>query len=504
MGFTKHSHSPFRRYSKQLLAILYHLGTTSLTHVRYLSNTIEAKGFKAAVATENVICTNVGLDILEKGGSAADSAIAATICLGTVNFYASGIGGGGFLVMRDRSGESTYINFREEAPAASYQNMFKDDPMKAQEGGMSIGVPGELRGLELAYQRSGKLPWKTLIEPSIKLAEQGWAINKVFASKIASNEKYILADPTLSSVLATNGVILKENEWITRPTFAKTLTVLANEGVEPFYTGWIAEELVKTIRARGGIMTMEDMKSYVAKEESPIMGTFRGYDIMTAPPPASGSVFIAILNILENFPPLDLKNPTDMHRLVEAFKHGFAVRGYLGDPIDMHVSVLTETGESVALTSTVNLIFGSKVMDPTTGIMLNDQMDDFSIPGVSNAFGLAPSPYNFVQPRKRPLSSSVPTIIQKDGSVVAVLGASGGSHISTSTLQVLVRMLDMNMDADDAVSSPRIHHQLLPNKVDYKSSPTWYGSCVSAIKRDTNGLMDPAGDDRKMGKGLAF
>ncbi|KAI8896724.1 gamma-glutamyltranspeptidase, partial [Globomyces pollinis-pini] len=469
-----------------------------------------------AVATENVICTNVGLDILEKGGSAADSAIAATICLGTVNFYASGIGGGGFLVMRDRSGESTYINFREEAPAASYQNMFKDDPMKAQEGGMSIGVPGELRGLELAYQRSGKLPWKTLIEPSIQLAEQGWAINKVFASKIASNEKYILADPTLSSVLAPNGVILKENEWITRPTFAKTLTVLANEGVEPFYTGWIAEELVKTIRARGGIMTMEDMKSYVAKEESPIMGTFRGYDIMTAPPPASGSVFIAILNILENFPPLDLKNPTDMHRLVEAFKHGFAVRGYLGDPIDpifqnissialkfmqkefaqsiiplihdnrtyppeyyepsfdvltdhgtMHVSVLTETGESVALTSTVNLIFGSKVMDPTTGIMLNDQMDDFSIPGVSNAFGLAPSPYNFVQPRKRPLSSSVPTIIQKDGSVVAVLGASGGSHISTSTLQVLVRMLDMNMDADDAVSSPRIHHQLLPNKVNH-------------------------------------
>ncbi|KAJ3337076.1 hypothetical protein HDU91_001579, partial [Kappamyces sp. JEL0680] len=354
--------------------------------------------------------------------------------------------------------EQVSINFRETAPGASFTDMYKKDPMLAQKGALSIGVPGELRGLEAAWKRYGVLPWPRLLAPSVDLARNGWQINKRLAASIQGSAADLLADPAFREMVAPQGVLLKEGDWIKRPAFADTLQEIGDKGVDVFYTGWIGEEIVKTVQAKGGILTRKDLAAYQPVFEVPLIGTFRGATVVTAPPPASGAVLLSLLNILETFDDVALDTGLDSHRMIEAFKHGYAQRGFYGDPTDpvyrniseiarhftqkatgqqvarlvvdnttfpveyyapefdvlenhgtMHVSVLTASGEGVALTSTVNLSFGSKIMDPKTGIILNDEMDDFSIPGVPNAFGLAPSPYNYIQPGKRPLSSSVPT-----------------------------------------------------------------------------------------------
>ncbi|KAJ3309835.1 hypothetical protein HDV04_005614 [Boothiomyces sp. JEL0838] len=504
-----------------------------------------ARGYNGVVATEHELCSEVGVNVLKDGGSAIDSAVATCICIGTVNFYASGIGGGGFMVHRAANGETTVFDFREEAPAAAFTNMFVKDPMSAQLGGLSVAVPGELRGLELAHRKFGKLPWKRLFQPSIEIARNGFRVNKAFEAKTKSTKAEIEKDPILQKLLAPNGKLLVEGDWLKRPEFARTLESIANEGADVFYNGWIADELIKTINRTGGIVTHEDFQNYKAKESQPLVGSYRGLKVISAPPPASGAVLLSVLNVIENYSEFDKLNPLNTHRLVEALKHGYAERGFYGDPIDtrtfpveyynpefentgnhgtMHMSILSKEGDAVALTSTVNLLFGSKVVDPVTGIVLNDEMDDFSIPGVSNSFGLAPSPYNYVHPGKRPQSSSAPVIIEKDGKVFIVSGASGGSHITTSTAQSIIRMIDLDSTPYEAVMAPRVHHQLLPDEVEIESfipkeveeglrergheikklKPTVYTSCVSSLKRLSSGLILGAGDERKNGQASAY
>ncbi|KAJ3219306.1 hypothetical protein HDU67_001925 [Dinochytrium kinnereticum] len=550
----------------------------------YTPTVIRSKN--GAVSSENILCSEAGVEVLREGGSAVDGAIATALCIGVTNMYSSGIGGGGFMLLRSKKGEYEYIDFREAAPKKAFTDMYKNDPTKAQVGGLAVGVPGELRGFEAAHKKYGILPWKRLFQSAIRISREGWRVTPILAKRIKvkadssvykifnieykkSSKEVIMRDPSFGEVFAPNGTLLEQGDVIKRTKFAHTLEAIAEEGASLFYEGRIAKSIVETVTKSGGILTLEDMKSYQAESRPPLYGHYHGKKIVTTPAPASGAVLLSILNIVEGFNfAASGKTPLNAHRLVEAMKFAYGQRTFYGDPMDpifrniteiekkfsqksyadlvranisdattfepshynpqfdvkedhgtMHVSVLTADGDAVALTSTVNLIFGARIMDKETGIILNDEMDDFSIPDVPNAFGLSPSPYNFIQPFKRPLSSSVPVITEMNGFVECIAGASGGSRIITATLQVLLNMLDFGMNVGEAVAEPRLHHQLSPNEVEieflvsqelvkylsakghavkvFPQDITITG--VEAIHRLPNGIIEAASDSRKGG-----
>ncbi|KAI9206192.1 gamma-glutamyltranspeptidase [Polychytrium aggregatum] len=527
-----------------------------------------------AVSSENGICSEIGVEVLKDGGSAVDAAVATGFCIGVTNSYSSGIGGGGFMVVRQPNGNSSFLDFREQAPGAATEDMFTQDPKLAQVGGLAVGVPGEPMGYHEAHRRYGKLPWKRLVQPAADLCIEGWTVSPLLAQRIATAEPWLLKDPAFSAVFAPNGTGLKEGQHIKRVTLGKTLQIIADEGVDSFYRGSIAHSLVKTVQGAGGILTLEDLANYRVHVNETVVGYYHGRKVITGPPPSSGAVFITIMNILEGY---DLRGEgltlLNYHRIIEAFKYAYAQRGFYGDPADavfsnitsimhkfidkdlaaayrhntsddhtfndiqhyqpeyyikdnhgtMHVSVLTADGSAVSLTSTVNLIFGARLMDPETGIILNDEMDDFSIPGVSNAFGLAPSPYNFIKPGKRMTSSSVPAIIERDGEVELVVGASGGSMIPTASMWTTLCTLEFGMDPLEALRLPRIHHQLFPNlaSLEYSVDPAIERSLisrghnvtrlapsaftgVSVVKKLKDGTIQAAADPRKGGLAAGY
>ncbi|KAJ6499312.1 gamma-glutamyltranspeptidase [Mycena sanguinolenta] len=473
------------------------------------------KARNGAVATENILCSDIGVDILKAGGNAVDAAIAATFCIGTVAMFSSGIGGGGLMTVRippanpGEQSEVFTIDFRETAPALANKTMYPLGSNSSRFGGLSVGVPGELRGLEEAHRRWGTLPWKTLIEPSISLSE-GWILQEELAKRITWFPSLMLDNPDWSAVFTPRGRFLQEGEVIRRSNYSRTLATIASEGPDAFYKGPIADSLIEKIRATGGILSHADFENYSVKVEHALEGTYRGNKVYTTHAPTSGPVLLHMFNLMEHFP-MDNRTPVDIHRAVEILKFGFAARTKICDPafnndtnrIDeistksfaalvaanitddrthpleyynpeydvktdhgtSHTSVVDKNGMAVSLTSTVNLIFGSQVLDPETGVILNDEMDDFSVPGVPNGFGLWPSPYNYPEPGKRPLSSMVPTIVEyQDGSVV-VLGGSGGGRIFGAVFQTLLN-LEWGLDAREAVEYWRVHSQLLPAVVD--------------------------------------
>ncbi|KAG0226111.1 hypothetical protein BGW41_004270 [Actinomortierella wolfii] len=470
-----------------------------------------------AVAAEEVHCSEIGVQVLKDGGNAVDAAIASCLCIGTVNMFSAGIGGGGFMTIRLPNGTVEVIDFRETAPAGATERMYTQDPMLAQKGGLSVAVPGEIRGLEMAHKRHGKLPWERLFAPSIRLARDGWVVGPELARRIQIAKEMMETVPEWSEVFAPKGKALREGELIQRKALAKTLETIAKEGPDSFYTGAIAQSMVDHIQKNGGILTMKDLAGYRPLLKEPIVGYYQGRKVYTTPAPTSGPVLISLLNILERYNVGRDKSlaPIEVHRLIEAMKFGYAQRTDLGDPdfVDLestidhiiskdtaahirhnisdkhtfpveyydphwgpienhgttHMSTVDEHNMAVALTSTVNLLFGSKLLDPNTGIILNDEMDDFSIPGRSNAFGLYPSPFNYPAPGKRPLSSCVPTIIERDGEFELALGGSGGSRITTSVLQTILNVYNHGMNIMEAIESPRVHHQLMPNVADFES-----------------------------------
>lgn len=490
--------------------------------------------------------------VLKDGGNAVDAAVASCLCIGTVNMFSAGIGGGGFMSIRLPNGTVEVIDFRETAPAGASPRMFVKNPILAQKGGLSVGVPGEIRGLALAHSRYGKLPWERLFAPAVKMAREGWPIGPELARRIQVYRVMMESEPDWSRVFAPNGTALREGQRIKRPALADTLETVGREGPEAFYTGPIAQSMVDHIEANGGILTMKDMKAYMPLIKEPMVGYYQGRKVYTTPAPTSGPILISILNILERYNLGHFKDDAnvDVHRLVEAMKCksifvtfmivyiflvliaffrlratlvGYAQRTELGDPdfTDLaskiegimnkdtagairanisddrtfpveyynphwepienhgttHMSTVDVDDMAVALTSTVNLVFGSKLMDPKTGIILNDEMDDFSIPGTPNAFGLQPSPYNYPEPGKRPLSSCVPTIVERDGQFEMALGGSGGSRILTSVLQIMLNVYNHDLNIMEAIENPRVHHQLMPNLVDIES-----GFSSSAVK----------------------
>ncbi|KAJ3989135.1 gamma-glutamyltranspeptidase [Lentinula detonsa] len=478
--------------------------------LRNPSYLIEAQN--GAVASENVRCSEMGVQIMKKGGNAIDAAIASCMCIGVVNMFSAGLGGGGFLTIRVPPSSPTsrsevfVVDFRETAPSLADETMYPPGGNSSQFGGLAVAVPGLIRGLAEAHRRWGHLSWKEIIEPSAELA-LGWEVDVELARRIPLYPDLMLNDPDWSPIFAPHGALLKEGEPIQRRNLSRTLFTIAAEGPESFYKGPIANSLVRKIQATGGIVSNADLENYRANVYPALEGRYLGKKFYVPGAPTCGPVLLHMLNILEKYD-FDQVTGLNVHRLVETMKFGFAARTHISDPafrndtetiheihtkayadairgnltddrthsaqyynplFDMpedhgtsHISVVDKDGMAVALTDTVNTIFASQVLDPETGIILNNEMDDFSVPGTPNAFGLWPSPYNYPQPGKRPLSSTVPVIIENaDGSFYISAGGAGGSLIFTAVLQVFLHLLQ-GMNLLDAVGHGRLHDQIYP------------------------------------------
>ncbi|KAL1748659.1 gamma-glutamyltranspeptidase [Schizophyllum fasciatum] len=474
------------------------------------------KASHGAVASENKRCSDIGVDVLKDGGNAVDAAIATSLCIDVVNPFASGISGGGIMTVRlppkEEGGESEVwtINYRETAPAAANTTMFEDNPMASRFGGLASAVPGEILGLETAHQMWGKLPWKRLVEPAAELAA-GWEVDRELGRRLPWFSELLLGQPEWGAIFAPNGTILGVGDPIKNTALARTLYAIAEYGSEAMYSGPIAESLVRRIQETGGIVTLEDLQNYFVEVGPALEGSYRGKKVYTFDAPTSGPVLLHALNLMEHYS-LEERTPLNVHRMVEAMKFAFAGRTRISDPnfsdesqdiselstkefadkivrnitddkthppeyynpvydtpIDhgtSHCSILDQDGMAVALTHTINGLFGSFVIDPETGIILNNEMDDFSIPGHPNLFGLWPSPYNYPEPGKRPLSSTAPSILEhEDGSFYVAIGGAGGSRIFPSVFQVILN-LEWGMDVSSAIEYGRLHDQLYPLQLD--------------------------------------
>ncbi len=474
------------------------------------------------VAAQNKIAASIGADVLARGGNAIDSAVAVGFALAVTLPRAGNLGGGGFMLVYLADEDRTIaIDYREMAPAAASRDMFLNadgdvDNNVARFSLRAAGVPGTVAGLHHAHERYGSLPWHELLQPAIQLAERGIIVTEDFAFSIRRAEKHLSRDPDAIALFThSSGTLYEEGERLKQPLLAKTLKRIAKSGTESFYQGDIAELIVKDMRANGGLITRADLENYQVIEREPVIGGYRGYDIISMPPPSSGGVHVVqMLNILEQFPLADFgaESALTIHVIVEAMRQAYADRSqHLGDPdyydvpIDWltsstyaeeiaagisletakksddvrpgttpvaespettHYSVMDQAGNAVANTYTLNFSFGSGNAIAGAGFLINNEMDDFSAkPGVPNAFGLLGGEANAIQPGKRPLSSMTPTLVFKDGKPLLATGSPGGSRIITAVLQQIINVIDFEMNLADSVSAPRLHHQWYPDSV---------------------------------------
>ncbi|XP_022893273.1 glutathione hydrolase 3-like isoform X3 [Olea europaea var. sylvestris] len=484
-----------------------------------ISNSDIVESQKAVVAADDGRCSEIGISILKMGGHAVDATVATALCLGVVNPMASGIGGGGFMVVLSSStSDAQAFDMRETAPAAASQNMYDNNAEAKCKGALSMGVPGEVAGLYMAWLKYGRLPWKTLVQPAIKFAKQGFEVAPYLGSAIAKNEELIMTDLGLRQVYAPKGKLLKAGDTCYNVELGNSLEAVAEQGPEAFYKGKVGEKLVEDVRRAGGILTMEDLRNYRVDVTDAVAVNVMGYRILGMPPPSSGTVGLSlILNILESYGSPDaVKGPLGLHRLIEALKHMFAIRMYLGDPhfenvdgavSDMlspdfaksirekifdnttfppeyymyrwnqlrdhgtsHFGVVDSDRNAVSMTTTVNYPFGGGVLSPSTGIVLNNEMDDFSTPTETSPDRLPPAPTNFIRPNKRPLSSMTPIIVLKqDNQLAGVIGGSGGLNIIPAVVQVFINHFVLGMDPLAAVRNARVYHKLIPNVVSYEN-----------------------------------
>jgi gamma-glutamyltranspeptidase/glutathione hydrolase len=480
-------------------------------------------GKNGMVVSASKLASQVGVDILKKGGNAIDAAVAVGFALAVTYPAAGNLGGGGFMVIHLKNGKNTTIDFREKAPLAAKEDMYLDsagnfNPKLSQFGVTSSGVPGSVAGLIYALENYGTMSLRDVIQPAIDLAINGFELDYRMTQSLKFENGYFNKYESSKKVFTKNGMPYIEGDTLIQSDLGNTLRLIQNKGINGFYEGKIAHLIVRQVKADGGMITLEDLKHYKPVERDPIRTDYRGYDVITMGPPSGGGVtLIQMLNILENHKfKLDEWGSSEYYNLLaETMKYVFADRAkYLGDPEfykvplkwllskeyakeiyskfkdsavpskkifpgkapltkeseeTTHYSIVDKEGNAVSTTTTINSSYGSKIVVEGAGFLLNNEMDDFSSkPGVPNQFGLIGSEANKIEPGKRMLSSMTPTIVLDNNKPFLVLGSPGGSTISTTVLQVILNVIEFGMTIQEAVDKPRIHHQWLPDKIDYE------------------------------------
>ncbi len=485
------------------------------------AQTQPARASKGMVVSQNAIASRVGADVLRDAGDAIDAAVATAFALAVVHPTAGNIGGGGLIVFRPAAGEPAAYDFREMAPSRATPTMFlKDGKYSAElhhDSYLSVDVPGTVAGLHLAWKENGRLPWKRLVEPAIALARDGFPVSDSLARSLRAVLPHMKRFPASVAQFSKNGVPYEAGETLRQAELARTLQRIAESGPAGFYEGETAALVEKEMAAHGGLITREDLKAYQAKRRAPVRGTYRGYDVISIPPPSSGGTgLIEMLNILEGY---DLKaagfgSASSVHLLTEAMRRAYADRArFLGDPDfnpampiarltskeyaatlrktiakdrastsspstfewpaesdeTTHLSVVDAQRNAVSLTYTLEAGYGSKIVVPGAGFLLNNEMGDFNAgPGLTTAEGLIGTDANLAAPHKRMLSSMTPTILARDGALFMVTGSPGGRTIINTVLHTIVDVVDFGMNVQEAVDAPRFHHQWLPDRVEFE------------------------------------
>ena len=501
----------------------HHLARTLLAPGLVLTLAAAHAASQAPVAAENGmvvsaqhLATRVGVDVLKDGGNAIDAAVAVGYALAVVYPAAGNLGGGGFMTIQFTDGRKTFLDFREKAPLAATANMYLDKDGNVIKGAsttghLAVGVPGTVSGLEMALAKYGTMKRAALIAPAVRYAQDGFALDQGDVDLLATATEEFRKDPATSAIFLNNGAAFAPGQKLIQKDLATTLKAISDKGEEGFYKGAVGAAIVASSQAGKGIIAQADLDQYKTRELKPIECNYRGYGIVSAPPPSSGGVIICeILNVLEGYPlkEMGFRSAQSVHYQIEAMRHAYVDRNsYLGDPdfvknpIDRllskdyaaklraaidpnkagvskdikpgvaphegsnttHYSIIDKQGNAVSVTYTLNDWFGAKVTAAKTGVILNDEMDDFTAKiGVPNLYGLVQGEANAIAPGKRPLSSMSPTIVTKDGKPVMVVGTPGGSRIITAVLHTIVNVIDYGMNAQEAVDAPKFHQQWLP------------------------------------------
>lgn len=480
-----------------------------------------ARASKGMVVSQHTLASDVGASVLRDGGSAIDAAVATAFALAVVHPTAGNIGGGGFIVFRPAAGDPVAYDFREMAPCGSHPEMFltdgKYDTRRHHEGYLSVGVPGTVAGLHLAWSEHGKLPWKRLVEPAVQLARDGFPLSEGLARSIARILPSMRPYPGSMAQFSRNGTEYQAGDTWRQPDLARTLARIAEQGPAGFYEGETAALLARDMAANGGLITLADLKNYKPERRVPLRGTYRGYDVLSMPPVSSGgTALIQMLNVLEGY---DLSatgwgSAQTCHLMIETMRRAYADRArFLGDPAfnpampisrliskeyagtlratialdrasvsspttfewpgesdeTTHLSVVDASRNAVSLTYTLEAGYGSRIVAPGTGFLLNNEMGDFNAgPGLTNADGLIGTDPNLARPGKRMLSSMTPAILARDGELFMVTGSPGGRTIINTVLHTILNVIDHGMNAQEAVDAARFHHQWLPDRTQYE------------------------------------
>jgi len=498
-----------------------------------------------AVAMESQ-AADVGVAVLQKGGNAIDAAVAMGFALAVTHPFAGNIGGGGFMLIRFADGRSTFIDFREQAPAKASRNMYLDAQgnltKDSIEGWRSSGVPGTVRGFEMAVSKYGKRTWAENMAPAIQLAK-GFPLSYALAESL-KNSRDLGKDPESKRIFQKNGAFFDVGDTLAQPELQQTLERISKNGPNEFYEGETAKRFAAEMGKHGGIITEADLKAYRAIERTPLKGKYKNYTVISSPPSSSGGIaLLEMLGILDgtNYEKAGSGSASAIHYVAESMRRAYADRNeYVGDPAFVKVpiaglldpaylgklratidperatpsaavkpgrpvgsesmettnySVVDSEGNAVVVTYTLNGGFGNGITVPGLGFLLNNEMDDFSSkPGTANMFGLVQGENNAIQPGKRPLSSMTPTILEKDGRFFMTAGAPGGSRISTAVLQVILNVIDFGMNVQDAIDAPRVHHQWQPDKL----------SLERAVSPDTVALLKARGYDVDYAPGVVL
>lgn len=498
------------------------------------------------VAMES-IATDVGVGVLQKGGNAVDAAVAVGFALAVTHPFAGNIGGGGYMLIRMADGRSTFIDFRERAPERATRNMYLDAQgnltRDSIEGWRSVGVPGSVRGFEIAVNKYGRRKWAENMAPAVELATKGFPVSYALAEGL-KDSRSLARDPESKRIFQRDGRFFEVGETLVQPELARTLQRISANGPNEFYEGNTARQLADQMAKHGGLISLSDLVNYTAMERTPLEGKYKGYTVITAPPSSSGGIaLLEMLGILEGtgYEQAGAGSAAAIHYQVEAMRRAYADRNeYIGDPdfvknpiaglldpaylaklratIDperatpsaqvkpgqpagtekmetTHYSVVDAEGNAVAVTYTLNGGYGNGITVPGLGFLLNNEMDDFaSKPGSPNMFGLVQGERNAIAPGKRPLSSMTPTILLKDGKLFMTVGAPGGSRISTAVAQVILNVIDFGMNIQDAIDAPRVHHQWQPDRL----------SLERGISPDTVALLKSRGYDVDYSPGVVL